>query len=102
VRGQYRERIGKGLTPEAVLLVVEQYSRDLGLGGVRPHDLRRTCARLCRQSGAELEQIQMLLGHASIQTTERYLGSRQNLEHGPNDDLCLPLKRGKGLGSQKD
>jgi integrase len=36
--------------------------------------MRRTCAKLCRDSGGDLEQIQFLLGHASIQTTERYLG----------------------------
>ena len=46
----------------------------LGLNDVTPHDLRRTCAKLCRAGGGELEQIQLLLGHASVQTTERYLG----------------------------
>jgi len=40
-----------------------------------PHDLRRTCARLCHLAGGELEQIQFLLGHTSVETTERYLGS---------------------------
>ena len=40
---------------------------------------RRTCAKLCRAAGGELEQIQLLLGHASVQTTERYLGTRQDL-----------------------
>ena len=34
-----------------------------------PHDLRRTCAMLCRQAGGDLEQTQFWLGHASIQTT---------------------------------
>ena len=42
---------------------------------LRPHDLRRTCAKLCRAAGGDLEQIQLLLGHASVQTTERYLGT---------------------------
>jgi site-specific recombinase XerD len=34
----------------------------------------RTCARPCHQAGGELEQIQFLLGHMSVQTTERYPG----------------------------
>jgi site-specific recombinase XerD len=36
-----------------------------------PHDLRHTCARLCHLAVGELEQIQFLLGYASVQTTER-------------------------------
>jgi site-specific recombinase XerD len=50
---------------------------------------RRTCARLCHQAGGELEQIQFLLGHASVETTERYLGCKQKLSHGVNDNLGL-------------
>ena len=45
------------------------------------HDFRRTWAKLCRAPGGELEQIQMLLGRASVQTTERYLGTRQDLDY---------------------
>jgi integrase len=45
--------------------------------------------KLCRAAGGELEQIQLLLGHASVQTTERYLGTKQDLVHAPNDGIKL-------------
>jgi hypothetical protein len=32
-----------------------------------------------------LEQIRFLLGHASVQTTERYIGSKQKLQDAVND-----------------
>ena len=54
-------------------------------------DLRRTCAKLCHDRGGELEQIQFLLGHASVQTTERYLGCKQNLGHPVNDLFDLRM-----------
>ena len=76
------------LSTQAVLDVVRAHAEQVGVR-VRPHDLRRTCAKLCRNGGGELEQIQLLLGHASIQTTERYLGTRQNLADAPNDRLGL-------------
>jgi integrase len=76
------------LSAQAVLDVVKEYGEPLGIR-VRPHDLRRTCAKLCRAAGGDLEQIQLLLGHASIQTTERYLGTKQNLADAPNDRLGL-------------
>jgi integrase len=59
---------------KAIWHVVVHYARMTSLGKLAPHDLRRTYAKLCRKAGGDLEQIQMLLGHASVQTTERYLG----------------------------
>jgi len=47
----------------------------------------------CHSSGGELEQIQFLLGHRSVETTERYLGSRQRLVQAVNDHLGIePLE----------
>ena len=48
-----------------------------------PHGLRCTCIRLCHLTGGELDQIQFLLGHVSIQTSERYLGCKQRLRDAP-------------------
>jgi integrase len=77
------------LTENAVWWIVREYAGNLDLGHLAPHDLRRTCARLCRESGGALEQIQLLLGHASIQTTMDYLGTRQNLAEAVNDRLGI-------------
>ena len=76
---------------KAVWRLVMRYAKATGLGKLAPHDLRRTCAKLCRKAGGELEQIQLLLGHASIQTTERYLGTEQALAHAVNDAIGLEM-----------
>lgn len=76
---------GKSLSQNVVWYVVRACCQRAGLERIAPHDLRRTCAKLCHSHGGELEQIQFLLGHASVQTTERYLGCKQNLRHPVND-----------------
>ncbi len=81
---------GDGITPQAVWHVVSVYSQGLGLN-VSPHDLRRTFAKLAHQGGSEIDQIQLSLGHKSIQTTERYLGVEQDLTDAPADHLGLRL-----------
>ncbi|HTF71706.1 MAG TPA: site-specific integrase, partial [Edaphobacter sp.] len=77
------------LSDWAVWSVVEQSSKQIGIEHFSAHDLRRTCAKLCRKSGGDLEQIKFLLGHSSIQTTERYLGSDQEIVVAVNDNLGL-------------
>jgi integrase len=70
---------------------VKRYAKRIGIDHLPPHDLRRTCARLCHDAAGELEQIQFLLGHASVQTTERYIGCRQKLREAVNDRFQLSL-----------
>jgi integrase len=79
------------LGEKVVWQMLQQYGEAAGITGIAPHDLRRTCAKLCRAAGGELEQIQLLLGHASVQTTERYLGTKQDLVHAPNDAIKLRI-----------
>jgi len=81
---------GKGITENVVWYVVRSCAQRMQLDHLAPHDLRRTCAKLCHVNGGEIEQIQFLLGHASVLTTERYLGCKQNLEEPVNDRFgCL-------------
>jgi integrase/recombinase XerD len=82
---------GEGLTEKVIWWVVREYAEQIGVPHLAPHDLRRTCAKLCRAAGGDLEQIQLLLGHASVQTTERYLGTRQNLIEAVNDRMGIEL-----------
>jgi site-specific recombinase XerD len=82
---------GKGISQNVVWYVVKTCCERAGLEHIAPHDLRRTCAKLCHSNGGEIEQIQFLLGHASIQTTERYLGCKQNLGHPVNDLFDLKI-----------
>ena len=56
-----------GVTANVVWYAVKRCASQAGIANLAPHDLRRTCARLCHGCGGELEQIQFLLGHASVQ-----------------------------------
>jgi site-specific recombinase XerD len=80
---------GDGMSAKVLWDVVRAAAAHAGIEKVAPHDLRRTCARLCHLAGGELEQIQFLLGHVSVQTTERYLGCKQKLRCAGNDRLGI-------------
>lgn len=60
-----------------------------GITKLASQDLRRTCARLCHARGGEVEQIQFLLRHVSIQTTERNLGCKQRIRSAVTDRVGL-------------
>jgi site-specific recombinase XerD len=80
---------GDGVTERVIWHVVKECAQKASIDNLAPHDLRRTCARLCRDAGGELDQIQFLLGHVSVQTTERYLGCKQRLRNAVNDRIGI-------------
>jgi len=80
---------GNGMTAKVLWETVREAASSAGIERLAPHDLRRTCARLCHVAGGELDQIQFLLGHVSIQTTERYLGCKQDLRCAVNDHIGI-------------
>lgn len=80
---------GEAVTEKLVWHVVKEFAGKIGVSKLAPHDLRRSCARLCRAAGGELEQIQFLLGHISVQTSERYLGCTQRIASAVNDKIGI-------------
>jgi len=80
---------GDGMTERVVWHVVKENAAKLNLTKLAPHDLRRSCARLCHAAGGEMEQIQFLLGHVSVQTTETYLGCKQRPRGAVNDRIGI-------------
>jgi len=77
--------------PQNIMEMVRRYGAAIGVPALAPHDLRRTFAKLAHRGRAALEQIQLSLGHASITTTEKYLGVRQDLQDAPCDRLGLKV-----------
>ncbi len=78
----------RALSAQSVLAIVVAYGRSIGVE-VKPDDLRRTCAQLCHERGGDLRGIQLLLGHASIQTTERFLSTKRGMATAVNDRLRM-------------
>lgn len=78
-----------GLSTHGIRDIVQKAAAKIGVKRLNPHDLRRTCARLCKEQGGDIEQIQAMLGHASLVTTQRYLGTIQNLRNAVNDNIGL-------------
>ena len=79
------------LSDQAIYKLVVKYAEAIGQPELRPHDLRRTFARLARKGEAPLEQISLTLGHARLETTQRYLGSELDLDASAPDFVGLRM-----------
>lgn len=64
---------GEKLTRQGLWLIIKAYARELGLEDrVTPHTLRHSFATHMLNGGAGLREVQKLLGHANISTTQVY------------------------------
>jgi integrase len=85
------------LSPQAIYNVVKEHVLAAGHinrkgdAAIAAHDLRRTAAALALKGGADLRQIQQMLGHASITTTERYLEPMRSLQVTAGDFIQIEL-----------
>ena len=83
--------MGERMTEQAIYNIVVGYAKKLEKQVIAPHDLRRTFAKLAHKGGSPIDQIQLSLGHDSINTTEKYLGVEQDLSDAPCDHLGLKI-----------
>ncbi len=68
---------GGAMTPLSIVVWFNRAFHNIGLNGCSSHSGRRTfitrAARLAHKAGGSLRDVQLLAGHRSIQTTQRYI-----------------------------
>lgn len=81
--------IDGSMSAVAIFQLVSKYGSKIGKPGLAPHDLRRTFAQLGYNAGVPITQISVLLGHANVATTQRYLNLDLDLETTASDFIPL-------------
>lgn len=79
------------LSDRGIARAVARYAGQVGAAGLAAHDCRRTFAKLAHKGGADLAQIQICLGHDSLETTQKYLGAELNYSNSAADYLGLDV-----------
>jgi integrase len=80
-----RRELRESMSTTALYRLVQRHGSAIGKPDLQPHDLRRSYSQLGYDAGVPVTQISTLLGHASIQTTQRYLNLDLNLTETVSD-----------------
>jgi integrase/recombinase XerD len=87
----FRTRTGRRLSPREAYKVIVRLGRQAGLEHVHPHLLRHTSATLSLLNGVDVMAVCTMLGHANLNTVQRYLLALAALEHSPADLLASKI-----------
>lgn len=60
------------LSVQTIVDTLKRRARESGIETIRPHDLRRTVAGELLDAGIDISIVARVLGHANVQTTQRY------------------------------
>lgn len=63
---------GRRLTRQGFWLILKEYAESAGIGDITPHTLRHSFAAHAITHGSDLSEVQRILGHVSIATTQVY------------------------------
>src|SRR5207237_9782537 len=63
---------GQRLTRQGFWLILKAHARAAGLSGITPHILRHSFAAQKLEGGVDIRDLQQLLGHANVSTTQIY------------------------------
>lgn len=84
-----KKELGESLSAVAVFHIVRKHGEQIGMPELTPHDCRRTYAQLGYDAGVPITQLSVLLGHADVGTTQRYLNLDLDLETTVSDFIPL-------------
>jgi integrase/recombinase XerD len=87
---------GRRLTRQGFWLILKSYASELGLADLTPHTLRHSFAAHMLSNGHELREVQEMLGHASLSTTQIYA----HLSHGDLPAADLPEGKARSVNGQ--
>jgi len=82
-------RLTDSLTSAQVFNIVRKHGQRIGKPELAPHDLRRSFAQIGYENSVPVTQLSRLLGHSSIETTQKYLNLELNLDVTASDFVPL-------------
>lgn len=94
-------RQGKAYTYDGLISMFSRYVKTSGVFDFGMYDLKGKAATDMYRSGVPIEQVQHLLGHASVTTTERYIKARMSALVEPNKVAMRETPKNKQISGEK-